>query len=476
MEYIGKRAAARVTAFRQLETADWWQELSPEGQAEYLKEHPDSKKAKEIHEQRKQAQLKRPSIKTHEDHLEKQEHPDMVKHADDHPKNIEHLHPDAQKFFKEGQDKPGSPERKAAGSAIKKMASKIMQATKKAAAHNVKEWKHGVKGIAKAIHGKKLSDHEKEGVKAIIKDVLVTAGIVAVGGGLAHGVLAAMAHVGRDLLAETMFKTIAHGIIEHGTEVASTENVSAAAIAFTALVHEVLADADLEEAAGKLPLKKGKKNDKKTKKSEKDDSKSKSKKLDDREKEDEENSDSDDNGGTSEDEDSELSSESDDVPSNGTEEDDKADDHDPETQEAITQVISFLAKFAEQGKIPKEAWLAAASEEPMEDGKIFPDGEPSKEEDEDELESEEDGVNEIDEDAEDDDGPEGDGATIEDKVKQKNPDDPPKNPKLKNKDKTEDEEGDEDDNTSEDDDSEIDETPSKKVDKSKKFPPKKDKE
>ena len=432
MEYIAKRAAERISAFRQIVTADWWSELSPEGQAEYLKEHPDSKKAKEVHEQRKKAQLKRPSIQSHEDQLEKEEHPDMIKHQEDHPQNIEHLHPDAQKFFKDGHDKPGSPERKAAASFFAKKSKQIAKAVSKAAKANVKEWKHGVKGLGKLFRGKSLSDHEKEGVKAIIKDVLVTAGIVMVGGGLAHGVAAAMAHVGRDVLAETFFKTVAHGLIEHGSEVASTP--SAAAVEFAALVHEVIAE---EETA------KDKKDDKKGKSKTKPPAKKtppKKPKADDSDDEaDEESGDSSEDGASDESSDPGMEAEADSDGDEGSSEDEG--ELDPETAEAVEKVVQFLAKFAEDGKIPKEAWMAAASEEPMgDDGKVFPDQEPAADEEEGEGASDEEGDEDVnDEEGEsegeddEDEEPEGDGSTIEDKVTQKDPDDAPSKPKLKDK-------------------------------------------
>lgn len=439
MDYIIKRAADRVTAFRTMQLADWWAELSPEGQSEYLKEHPDSKKAKEVHEQRKNAQLKRPSIQTHEHHLEKQEHPDMIRHQDDHPKNIEHLHPDAQKFFKDGHDKPGSPERKAAGKMIKSMSKQIGKSLVHAAKQNAKEWKHGVKGIGKLFAGKKLSEHEKEGVKAVVKDVLITAGIIAVGGGLAHGVLAAMGHMGRDLLAETFFKTVAHALIEHGSEVASVE--SPEAIAFAALVHEVIADseAEAETAAGKFPPKKDKKDDKK-------EPAAKSKKPAAKGK-----------GGSPTDSDEDDDVDEDESSSEPGDGDEDGGELDPEMADAVEKILDFLGKFAEEGKIPKEAWMAAANEEPMEDGKVFPDGDPGggeDDEDEDEEAGDDEGVNE-DEDEED----EGDGSTVEDKVKQKDPDEKPKKPKLKkpkskSKDDSDSESEDDEDSADEEDDSE----------------------
>lgn len=212
MDNILKSTQERITAYK--EVAGWWEELSPEGQAEYLKEHPDSKKAMEVRDQQKKNREERPSHKALIDHEEKQKHPNMVKHQDDHPKNVDHLHDDAKKFFKNGGDKPGSKDRKEAAGFVKKHSKKIVKNFMGHMKHQVKEWKNGFVGIGKIMSGKhkKLTDKEKEDVKALIKDVVITAGVVAVSGGIAHGVIAAMHHVGRDFLAEAFFKTVVNSL------------------------------------------------------------------------------------------------------------------------------------------------------------------------------------------------------------------------------------------------------------------------
>src|SRR4051812_23740124 len=100
---VDKNARDRLLAYnsfsgRSLETADWWSELSPEGQAEYLAEHPDSKKAKEIHQKMKESRENRPSHKSLQDHEEKQTHPNLMKHDPNIKKQLDGVHPDVQKF------------------------------------------------------------------------------------------------------------------------------------------------------------------------------------------------------------------------------------------------------------------------------------------------------------------------------------------------------------------------------------------
>ena len=283
MDHILVNAKSRITAYK--EVAGWWEELSPEGQAEYLKEHPDSKKSQEIRQKMEKNRDDRPSSQALKNNDEKKEHPDMVKHQPDHPKNVEHLHPDAQQFFKDGHDKKGSPERKKAASFIKKKSKQIIKSVTKSMKHQVSEWKHGTKGIGKLMNCPisklnetygKLNDHEKEGMKSMILDVAATVGLIAVSGGLAHGVWGALHHVGKDVLIENFFKSMAKGVIEHGKELAG---------------------------AGGLVLAKG----------------------------------------------------------------------DKSPEEVIQYIINFLADYAENGDIPKDAWLKAANEEPNEDGEKFQD-------------------------------------------------------------------------------------------------------
>lgn len=210
MEHIIKRSQARIAAFQQI--AGWWEELSPEGQAEYLKEHPDSKKALEVHQKRKDAQAKRPSIQSHEDHVDKEENPNLVKHDENHKKNAKDLHKDVQQFFKEGNDKPGSAPRKKLGSFIKKKSKLLIHKLKEQG----EEWTHGAKAIGKLIHKGKdsLSEKERKHAKELVKDVIILSGYVAVGGGLAHGVIGAAVHFGHEKVFDAIMKAVAHAAVE----------------------------------------------------------------------------------------------------------------------------------------------------------------------------------------------------------------------------------------------------------------------
>jgi hypothetical protein len=112
----------------------------------------------------------------------------------------------------------------------------------------VKEWKGGCAAIKKLAKREELTPHDTAALKALVKDVLYTMGSVAIGGGLAHGIVAAAHHVGYDVVKDLILKSIAHTAVEN----ASVGVVTAALTDDKALKAVIDALADAIEN-GKIP-------------------------------------------------------------------------------------------------------------------------------------------------------------------------------------------------------------------------------
>jgi hypothetical protein len=183
----------------------WWKGLTKEQQKAYIKQHPNSKyarNAKKLAEEKKSGAGPVEDTKTNSE-SEKKHVSVKSLHAD----RIAALPEEHRKFFENEGDKPGSEERKGIANHIRTNKHEIIKHIK----GQFKEWGDGCGAIGKLASGKKISDHEKKAVKALLIDAAVIAGAVAITGGFAHGAALAVKHVGFDILKDIVLKATIRG-------------------------------------------------------------------------------------------------------------------------------------------------------------------------------------------------------------------------------------------------------------------------
>ena len=78
--------------------------------------------------------------------------------------------------------------------------------------HEAQLFKTAGQSIGKLMHGKKLDDTEKEGLKSVGKKIAVAAIIGLAGGGLAHGAAAFAKHLAMEFIPHTLAEVIATGV------------------------------------------------------------------------------------------------------------------------------------------------------------------------------------------------------------------------------------------------------------------------
>lgn len=159
----------------------WFYEMNKESQDEYIKEHPNSKFAKNA----KQTEIE-PKKKLNK----------VKKIAGKMSDAIKGFNEEQRKFFTEGQHKPESEERRKLGDMIKDKSKGIAKAVK----HEVKEWKLAANALRKLKRGEKLDQHDKAAMKAVAIHAGIVIGEMALTGGLAHGLAVAVPHLATGLL------------------------------------------------------------------------------------------------------------------------------------------------------------------------------------------------------------------------------------------------------------------------------------
>jgi hypothetical protein len=178
----------------------WFKELTKEQQKQYIIDHPNSKYAKNAKSRadKEQEDAKKKQKKPHKSYI-----PVKNKFAD----KISALPEEHKQFFETEQDKPGSEQRKGIANHIRTNKSEILKHIK----GQFVEWGDGCGAIGKLAQGKKISDHEKKALKALVIDAAVMAGAIAITGGFAHGAALAMKHVGFDVLKDIVLKATIRG-------------------------------------------------------------------------------------------------------------------------------------------------------------------------------------------------------------------------------------------------------------------------
>lgn len=220
----------------------WWESMSNEHKQEYVKEHPNSKYAAQYRKEMDEAVKKGKSAKSDdekkpktkkeseptkskdktadddkdgadkdkdggdEDHKVKEKKRLFNKFKDWMPK----LSDTDRKFFESDGPEEGSAQRRKMNKAVKDKSFDIVATMK----NQVHEWKTGVKALHKIASKQPLNDHDKEALKVIAKDTIIIIGTVALGGGLAHGLVAALHHIGTDFLKDAVLKSVAHALVE----------------------------------------------------------------------------------------------------------------------------------------------------------------------------------------------------------------------------------------------------------------------
>ncbi len=193
--------------------ASWWDELSPESRKEYIEEHPDSKYAKEALGESKTPEAK-PGHTTPPKANPKPGHPAKTKMSEGVSHAVAALPEHEQHFYAEGGHHADSPQRRKAAQAIKDKSKGILHHLKQ----QKEEWKAGFSAIKKLKNKQPLNDHDKDALKACAQDIIITVAGVAITGGLAHGVAAAIAHLGQHFFTDMALKAAGHAIIRASAE------------------------------------------------------------------------------------------------------------------------------------------------------------------------------------------------------------------------------------------------------------------
>lgn len=113
------------------------------------------------------------------------------------------------KFFRDGMHEKGSEMRRSVGKALKDKTKGIVKAIK----HEVKEYKEGIKGIKKFATGKKLNEHEKEGLKTLATHAALTAATMALSGGVSGGAIALFKGFGFHLAEHSLLMSAGKAVL-----------------------------------------------------------------------------------------------------------------------------------------------------------------------------------------------------------------------------------------------------------------------
>jgi hypothetical protein len=123
-------------------------------------------------------------------------------------------------FFASGQDQPKSEQRTAAAQIMKRKAKGIVSHLK----HQAKEWKHGVSAFKKFAMRKPLTDKDKEAMHGLAVDLSLTLGAVALTGGLAGGLAAALGHISIHAIQDAAIKSVGHSIFHASAELSAAKD------------------------------------------------------------------------------------------------------------------------------------------------------------------------------------------------------------------------------------------------------------
>lgn len=164
---------------------EWFYKMTPERQREYLKEHPHSKFS--------------PNEFLRDTALKQQKSAGSSftnSVLDEMKKSYKTFSHEQKSFFKNGQHKSDSDDRRNAGEAIADKAKGFAKTLK----HETKEWKTAASAIRKLASGNKINHHEKGALKSVGTHLGIVAGEMLLTGGFSHSIAVAIPHLVGGLL------------------------------------------------------------------------------------------------------------------------------------------------------------------------------------------------------------------------------------------------------------------------------------
>lgn len=139
----------------------------------YLKEHPAADKSKHVVKEKGDSEGSKEDVSPEKSPVHKK----VMKKVFDKVKNWAE---EEKKFFTEGQELPNSKGRSKIADFMKRKAKGVVKHIK----HEVKEWKTAASATKKLISGKKIDEEEKKALKTVATHAALTAGALAMSGGL----------------------------------------------------------------------------------------------------------------------------------------------------------------------------------------------------------------------------------------------------------------------------------------------------
>lgn len=119
------------------------------------------------------------------------------------------LAPVDKEFFEKEEYKPRSKTRRTMGKFFKDKTAGII----KHLHHQGKEWHTAMKAVQKIAGKKDLTTHDKDALMSVAKDMVYTLISVSIAGGLGHGVVGLLHHIGADIVRDSMIKAAAHAAL-----------------------------------------------------------------------------------------------------------------------------------------------------------------------------------------------------------------------------------------------------------------------
>lgn len=196
---------------------DWWGQMSADQKRQYIKDHPNSKYAREhVKDDDKAAKpAKNPQKKAEapapaEHHKPLHDQPHKLSKAKIHHRikqGVKDWQRDQREFFHGDNNAPKSEARRDVSTFVKDKAKGLLKSVK----HEVKEWHLCATAVRDLTKGKKLDHHQKAALKTTAIHLGVTIASMAATGGLAHaaahGLTTVLQHVGVHFLEHAALVT-----------------------------------------------------------------------------------------------------------------------------------------------------------------------------------------------------------------------------------------------------------------------------
>lgn len=217
--------STQIHAATRLKASTWWDSLTDEQKEGYIEEHPTSKYAKEAKKAKKALEQPKPKMKTISEALKK-----AFSRA-----------PEADReFYEKGGHVAKSAARRSASKVIKDKSVGILDHLKM----QKDEWKAGINAVRKLSKKQELSHHDKEALKACAKDLVYTVAATALTGGLTHGVVTALSHMGMHMFTDMSLKAFSSSMVTAAEDTEPTDKLMSSLVTQMADMFE---NADIPE-------------------------------------------------------------------------------------------------------------------------------------------------------------------------------------------------------------------------------------